>query len=247
MATTVSGGSPGTLCSRKALRDFLADLLGRYQIGTTSGEGQWTEDDITRYLNLAQQEVALDLRVPRRFVVVTGATSPERVGFNLPDEALGAAGLLYIYNPDYDVKLPVRQVTEAYMVEPDEWSNVREDNSPPRYAIYDPALGTGSIYIVPPHTEARTYHIFYHKRPTDLAADTDLAFDGDPDLALLCPLIAYRAAALMWEADRSGDGAYAVNHFRKIYEVEKAWRAARVLRAERGRMRNAIMRRWLRG
>jgi len=214
------------------LEQFVTELLGKEQVDVNAF---YTPDELLRALNKAQQDVSQDLRIPRRLLVVE-TPSP----FDMPTEARGG-GLISIVDDETQQQLRIMSVEEANRNYPG-WQTWEVDYEPPRFVVYDPGNITATVTAVPKHTTPRKYYIHYAIRPGDLVADTDVPFNNDPDLTDLHPLVAYKAAAYLFETDKTADGVHQANRMLQHYQVEKARLASRVLRTEQIRVRNRYWR-----
>ena len=214
------------------LEQFVKDLLGKEQVDANAF---YTPDELLRALNKAQQDVAQDLRIPRRFYVVE-TPSP----FSLPSEARGG-GLISITDDETGRVLPIHSVEEANTRYPG-WPTIEEDSGPPSFVVYDPGNITAPVTVVPKHTTNRKYYLHYTIKPTDLSADTDVPFNADSSLEDLHPLIGYKAASYLFETDKTPDGIHQANRMLQRYELEKMRLRPKVLRAEGRQIRNKYWR-----
>lgn len=214
--------------TRLELEQFVKELIGKEQVVDGAF---YTPDELLRALNRAQQDVALDLRIPRRFFVVT-TTTP----FDLPEEARGG-GLISVAVKDDGTTLPIYSVQEANQKHPG-WTELPESFSSPQFIVYDPGNISSTVTVVPKQTVERTYLIHYLIRPADLDTADSIPFNADKNLVDLHPLIAYKAAAYLFETDKTPDGVHQANRMLQRYELEKMRLRPKVLRMLTARIRN---------
>lgn len=218
------------------LEQFVKELLGKEQVDTNAF---YTPDELLRALNKAQQDVSQDFRIPRRLFVVE-TVSP----FDLPTEARGG-GLISVTDDETGRLLPIHSVEETNNRYPG-WQSVEEDSGPPAFVVYDTGNITATVTVVPKHTTTRKYYIHYVIKPDDLSNDTDVPFNTDPNLTDLHPLIAYKAAAYLFETDKTPDGIHQANRMLQRYELEKMRLRSKVLRIGGRQARNGYWRSFFR-
>jgi len=199
----------------------IARRLDRY-LGGESTREFYTAQTRLDAINDAQRQVADDLLIPKRFVNVVGAPP-----LSLPTEASGA-GLISIKVVENTGArpLPLYTVTEANQRFP-QWSEEETGTQPARYVIYDPANLTAPIYVVPPHTDTRTYRIEYRPRVndftlSDLDTGTAVPFNGDVDFEGAHELIPLYAAALLWDMQKDDLGYKQYTRYMNEYMVKAA-------------------------
>jgi len=214
------------------LEQFVRELIGKEQV---EANAFYTSDELLRALNRAQQDVSIDIRVPKRFWVGE-TTSP----FSLPAEARGG-GLISVTDSETGNVLPIHSVEEANTRYPG-WQEWDADSGPPLFVVYDPGNISATITPVPRHTAERKYYLHYVIKPADIINDTDVPLDNDPDLEDLHPLIAYKAAAYLYETDKTPDGVHQANRMLQRYQLEKTRLRPKVLRAQGSVVRNKFWR-----
>ena len=223
--------------TRADLEQLVKELLGKEQVDVNAF---YTPDELLRAIQRAHLDTAYDLKVPRRlFEVSTPAP------FSLPAEAWGA-GLISITDAETSKQLRIYSVEEANQRFPG-WQELEVDTSTPQFAIYDPGNVSTPVYIVPPHTVERKYYLHYTIKPAELSSDTSVPFNSDPDLEPLHALIAYKAAAYLFETDKTADGVHQANRMRQHYKLEKARLVGKTLRPSRLRVRNPLWRSFFNG
>lgn len=149
-----------------------------------------------QYLNRAQEHVSRELRIPRRQDLITSA-SP----LTLPASSWGD-GLLQVFDVEQRRLLPIYTLGEANIARPG-WQDVTINAGKPEYAVYtyDYSTATFQIHLVPGHTQARQYRVYYVIKPTDLTPPTTLPsttmpFNNLAGYEALHPLIPLWAAWL---------------------------------------------------
>jgi len=222
--------------TRQELEQFVQRLIGKEQIDANAF---YTPDELLQALNQAHYDVGLDLRIPRRYYVIE-TPSP----FALPAEALGG-GLLSIVDAETNRELPISSVEEANQRYPG-WQEWEADYGPPRFVLYDPGNRTAAVNVIPKHNAERKYYLHYVIQPQRLVNALDIPFNGDPNLDPLHPLIAYKAAAYLFESDKTPDGVHQANRMLQRYEIEKARLKSKVLRTPRVQVRNGFWRSFFR-
>lgn len=196
----------------------LAELLDmtRAMIGGTSV----TDGALAQQLNIAQEHVSRELRIPAATVTYSSVTDPG--AFDWPTDARDD-GILDVYALTLDddgdetasSRIPVYNFRAASMYDAN-WT-MEEAAKVARFIVYDPTHEIMRPRPVPPPdaSNAQSFRVTYVVRPTKMQAMTDTPFNGR--LESFHDVLAYRVAYLL-----TRDAVMAAEYTRRLRHARGA-------------------------
>lgn len=175
------------------LIDYVRTLVGPASVGMAPGH-------LLNLLNIAQDEVSREARMPRKVVQYSGLTADNQMV--LPSDAR-TEGLIEVHALSFDGDgalsnsrpLQIFDYVSAARYHPS-WATW-EGGSGPSFVVYDPAHTPACPRPVPaPTADApASFRVLYIARPADLSSLSDLVFGGK--FSGLATVVAYRVAYLL--------------------------------------------------